>query len=259
MNRDTVETIRKKCLYGLIGYPLGHSFSQTYFTEKFRKEGIEAVYRNFEIPEIGDLPEIVRQNPGLQGFNITIPYKQAVLPYLRELSEAARIIGAVNCVCIRREKGQPVLTGYNTDAEGFRLSLADFIPPGISGALVLGNGGAARAVRYALGQLGIRFLTVSRTPRQAGEIGYAEVPAYLPTHRLIVNTTPLGTWPATGNCPDLPYGALGPQHYLFDLVYNPEITLFMQKGQEAGAHVRNGFDMLTGQAEAAWRIWQDEK
>lgn len=254
-----METIRKKHLYGLIGYPLGHSFSRNYFTEKFRREGIDAAYLNFEIPDLCKLQDILQQYPDLEGFNVTIPYKQAILPLLHRISGAAQTIGAVNCISIRREQGQPLLTGYNTDAEGFRQSLTDFIPPGITKALILGNGGAARAVRYTLQQLGMDVLTVSRTPRRAGEISYTEAGDHLPSHRLIVNTTPLGTWPDTGKCPDLPYSRLGSRHYLFDLVYNPEITLFMQKGKEAGARVCNGYAMLIGQAEAAWRIWQEKK
>ena len=179
--------------------------------------------------------------------------------YLRGLFPfgSAREIGAVNCVKIVREDNCIRLTGYNTDTEGFRLSLSDFIPPTVTRALILGNGGAAQAVRYTLKKLGISSLTVSRNPQGENEIGYADVHRYLPTHFLIVNTTPLGTWPDTATCPSIPYEQLTPAHYLFDLVYNPDITLFMQQGLQAGAHVRNGLGMLIGQAEAAWKIWNN--
>lgn len=244
-------------LYGLVGFPLGHSFSQKYFTEKFEKEKIKAFYRNFELENIAALNDIILQNPELQGFNVTIPHKQTILPYIDELNGAAREIGAVNCVKIVREDNCIRLTGYNTDTEGFRLSLSDFIPPTVTRALILGNGGAAQAVRYTLKKLGISSLTVSRNPQGENEIGYADVHRYLPTHFLIVNTTPLGTWPDTVTCPSIPYEQLTPAHYLFDLVYNPDITLFMQQGLQAGAHVRNGLGMLIGQAEAAWKIWNN--
>lgn len=245
-------------LYGLIGFPLGHSFSKKYFTEKFEKEGIKAIYLNFELENIDSLNDMILENPELSGFNVTIPHKQTILPYIDELHGAAREIGAVNCVKVVRTGDCIRLIGYNTDTEGFRASLINFMPPTTTGALILGNGGAAQAIRYTLKKLGIFSLTVSRTPQGENEIGYADIPLYLPVHTLIVNTTPLGTWPNTENCPPIPYEQLTPAHYLFDLVYNPELTLFMRKGLQAGAHVCNGLGMLTGQAEAAWKIWTND-
>lgn len=241
--------------FGLVGYPLGHSFSKKYFTEKFKKENIAGEYLNFEIQDLSALKGLLGKHPDLRGFNVTIPYKQTILPLLDKVEGAAREIGAVNCVKIQKDNGRIYLTGYNTDAEGFRASLQPFLTDTVSRALVLGSGGAARAVHYALQQLGIASLTVSRTPQPAKEIGYADVVRYLPEYRLLVNATPLGTWPNTETCPPLPYERLTARHYLFDLVYNPEITLFMKRGLEAGAHVLNGFGMLVAQAEAAWEIW----
>ncbi len=241
--------------YGLIGRSLKHSFSQRYFTEKFRCEKIEAIYLNFELADIRDVRTVVSGYPGLKGFNVTIPYKQEIIPFLDALSDEARQIGAVNCVKVSRTADGNLLTGYNTDVFGFKESLCRFIPETITKALILGNGGAAKAVRYVLDSLHIGTLTVSRTPYSVTEIGYPEVGVYLPEHKLIVNTTPLGTWPDTSQSPDIPYALLTPEHYLFDLVYNPDITTFMQRGATFGTHVRNGIEMLTGQAEKAWEIW----
>lgn len=242
-------------LYGIIGFPLGHSFSPRYFNDKFRREGIDALYRSFEIREVAAIREILNAHPDLRGFNVTIPHKQAILPYLDAVDPAAKDIGAVNCVKITTLEGKPFLTGYNTDVYGFLYTLLKFIPKTIRKALILGNGGAARSVRYALDSLGIDSLTVTRTPQVFGQIGYSEVSKFLSSHPLVVNTTPLGTWPHTADCPDIPYEALTPDHYLFDLVYNPEITTFMQKGQQQGARTSNGYAMLIGQAEMSWDIW----
>lgn len=241
--------------YGIIGFPLGHSFSKRYFTEKFRKENRDADYLNFEIRDISEILNLLAEYNNLKGFNVTIPYKQAILPFLDNISPEARKIGAVNCVKIIRKNGRPELWGYNTDVFGFKNSLLGFIPQGVTHALVLGNGGAAKAVRYVLQELGIHILTVSRTPRQSTEISYSEIAPLLPDYHLIVNTTPLGTWPDVQSCPDIPYTLLTSEHYLFDLVYNPETTAFMQKGATNGAHIRNGLEMLTGQAEKGWEIW----
>ena len=241
-------------LYGIIGFPLEHSFSPRYFNEKFHQESIDAFYRTFEIREAAEIREILNTHPNLRGVNVTIPYKQAILPYLNAIDPVAKDIKAVNCVKITTKKGKPFLTGYNTDVYGFLDALLDFIPWPIPKALILGNGGAAKAIRYVLPYLGIDFLTVSRTPRVSGEIGYSEVSRFLPDHRLIINTTPLGTWPHTADCPNLPYEALTPNHYLFDLVYNPEITTFMQKGQQQGAKTCNGYAMLTSQAEMSCHL-----
>ena len=184
-------------IYGIIGYPLGHSCSPRYFNEKFQKENIAAEYRSFEMPDIRQLSTLLQQTPDLCGFNVTIPHKQNILPFLDEISEEARAIGAVNCVKVSHPNGQPYLVGYNTDMYGFRKALLEFIPAAISKALILGNGGAAKAVRYALHSLNMEVSTVSRTPRQADEIGYAALPDLITGYPLIVNTTPLGTWPDT--------------------------------------------------------------
>lgn len=244
-------------MYGLIGYPLGHSFSKRYFTEKFAKEGIPSAYLNFEIENLGELSHVISNHPTLQGFNVTIPHKQDIIPLLDEISDEARKIGAVNCVKITRQGGGNHLSGFNTDVYGFRCSLLSFIPATIHKALILGNGGAAKAVRYVLDSLGMEVLTVSRSPQAATEIGYPEVAGLLKDFKLIVNTTPLGTWPHPEGCPDIPYSQLTPDHYLFDLVYNPETTTFMQRGSITGAHTRNGLEMLRGQAEKAWKIWNE--
>ena len=241
-------------LYGLIGYPLGHSFSQRYFTDKFAAAGIaDCAYRNFPIETIEGV-ETVLQTPGLRGFNVTIPYKQAIVPYLSGLSAEARAIGAVNCVKITPEG----LTGYNTDAYGFRRSLLNLlgnVRP--EKALVLGTGGASKAVKYVLEQLGIAFDAVSRDGKN-GAYTYGDLSEEIVrAHRLIVNATPLGTFPNAEGCPVLPYEALGAGHFLFDLVYNPAVTEFLKRGAAQGAATRNGYDMLVGQAEKAWEIWNE--
>lgn len=245
--------------YGIIGFPLGHSCSPAYFNKKFKEAEIEAEYLRFEIEDIRELENILKQYPQLPGFNVTIPHKQNILPYLHAISEEARVIGAVNCVKITYPEGKPFLTGYNTDIYGFRKALLGFIPSGITQALVLGNGGAAKAVRYVLDSLNMKVLTVSRTPKTADEIAYQEVKKLISGFPLIVNTTPLGTWPHTEGHPDIPYALLTPRHYLFDLVYNPEVTTFMQKGQAAGAHACNGYAMWLGQAEKNWEIWEGKE
>ncbi|MCC8172956.1 MAG: shikimate dehydrogenase [Odoribacter sp.] len=244
-------------IYGIIGYPLGHSFSQKYFTEKFEKENIDAQYLKFEISSIAEITSVLEGNDNLAGFNVTIPYKQQIIPYLNELSPEATKIGAVNCVKIENKGGKKKLTGYNTDACGFHHSLINFIPNNnVTHALILGNGGAAKAVRYVIDNLGIKSLTVSRTPSGENEISYDQVKNYIPTHKLIINTSPLGTSPNVESCPDIPYELLSSEHYLFDLVYNPEITKFMSEGEKMGAHTKNGFEMLIGQAEEAWKKWK---
>lgn len=246
-------------IFGIIGYPLGHSCSPAYFNKKFKEAGIAAEYLRFEMEDVGELKKVLQQYPHLQGFNVTIPHKQNILPYLNAISEEAQAIGAVNCVKVTYPEGKAYLTGYNTDMFGFRKALLDFIPEGIRKALILGNGGAAKAVRYALHTLNIEVRTVSRTPKTSHEISYAETGNYIPDHFLIVNTTPLGTWPKTEGFPPIPYELLTPDHYLFDLVYNPELTTFMQKGLAAHAHACNGYAMWLGQAEKNWEIWGMEK
>lgn len=239
-------------LYGLIGFPLGHSFSRRYFTEKFDREGIvDCEYRNFPIESIEEVSRLLSR-PELQGFNVTIPYKQQIIPYLSALSDEARAIGAVNCV--RLGPDGPV--GYNTDAFGFRRSLLSLLGGARpERALVLGTGGASKAVGYVLGELGIPFDSVSRDSNKC-RFTYGTLTAdAVSDRRLIVNATPLGTYPATEGYPPIPYEGIGPGHFLFDLVYNPPLTEFLRRGAEWGAATRNGYDMLVGQAERAWEIW----
>jgi shikimate dehydrogenase len=239
--------------YGLIGYPLSHSFSQKYFTEKFQREGITGcVYENFPLASIDEFAALIQQHPDLNGLNVTIPYKEKVIPFLTAQSEVVQTIGACNCIKI--ENGR--LTGHNTDVVGFEQSLLPLLQPHHKKALVLGTGGAAKAVHYVLNKLGIAFLEVSRTPATERQIAYQQLDeAVIHEHEVIINTSPLGMYPHINECPPLPYQALTPKHYLFDLVYNPAKTLFLQKGEEQGAAIKNGHDMLIIQAEESWRIW----
>lgn len=240
--------------FGLIGFPLSHSFSKRYFTEKFEEAGISGTHRYdlFEIEDISALPGIIAETEGLKGLNVTIPHKLNVLPYLSEIDPAAARIGAVNVVKIESDKR---LKGYNSDYYGFRRSLEEFLGGNTpQNALVLGNGGAARAIRVALEDMGIPHKLVSRT---AGEdrISYETANTLLADHTLIINCTPLGTYPKTDAAPDLDYTLLTDAHFLYDLVYNPEETLFMQKGKANGAKTINGYQMLVYQAEKSWEIW----
>lgn len=241
--------------FGLIGKKLGHSFSKKYFTQKFEREGIQnAQYELYELPEAQALNSLFQQEPELVGLNVTVPYKQDVIPLLDELDEVAAKIGAVNTISIREGK----IKGFNTDYIGFKSTLEEFYPQAVrKQALVLGTGGAAKAVWAALDALQIPYRSVSRNPNPAKqELGYDQLtPVLLQSYNLIINTTPLGMHPHTDNLPDLPYEALTEQHYLYDLVYNPEQTLFLIKGAAAGAQTCNGLDMLYRQADAAWAIW----
>jgi shikimate dehydrogenase len=239
--------------YGLIGYPLSHSFSQKYFTEKFQREQIaDCVYENFPLADISEFPTLIQQHADLCGLNVTIPYKEKVIPFLTEQSDVVKATGACNCIKINNGR----LIGYNTDVIGFENSLKPLLQPYHTKALVLGTGGAAKAVHYVLNKLGIAFTEVSRTPSKAGQIAYdkigeKEISEYL----LIINTSPVGMYPKVDECPPLPYQFLTGQHYLYDLVYNPAKTLFLQKGEAHGAAVKNGHDMLIIQAEEGWTIW----
>ncbi len=238
--------------YGIIGYPLAQSFSQKYFTRKFRASGLEGYrYDLFPLAHISEFPRVLADNPQLSGFNITIPHKERIIAFLHYRDAVVEACGACNCV--RLHNGE--LWGYNTDVVGFEQSLLPGLQPHHNKALVLGTGGAAKAVQYVLRKLGIDYSMVSRTPA-AGHLTYADLnEGLIAEHPLIVNTTPLGMYPETEHCPELPYDALTPRHYLYDLVYNPEQTLFLQKGMAAGAQVKNGYDMLVLQAEENWRIW----
>ncbi len=244
--------------YGLIGQQLSYSFSRKHFTEKFEQLGLPLVYELFELPEIDVVQKLWAANPQLVGLNVTIPYKQLVMPYLDEISPAAQAIGAVNVIHLTSGKK----IGYNTDVIGFEHSLMDLL----SGAkphraLILGTGGAAKAVFYVLEKIGVEdILFVSRSPKQAHEISYTDLAAtqHLGDHPLIVNSTPLGTYPDVETAPDLRYDQIGAQHYVFDLVYNPAETTFLKRAAANGASIQNGLPMLLGQAEAAWDIWQSE-
>ena len=241
--------------YGLIGKTLGHSFSARYFAQKFEREDLASSchYGLYELSDIGQVEEFVRQSPNLVGFNVTIPYKQQIIPHLNSLSEEAREIGAVNCVKIMAN-GE--LKGYNTDVDGVRLTLDKLVGSAdVGGALVLGSGGASQAVKYVLKERNIPYLIISRD-RAKGDITYAELThEVISNNRLIINTSPVGMYPHVDDAPALPYQALSSSHFLFDLVYNPEQTKFMKLGSEAGAHVTSGLDMLYAQAESAWQIW----
>lgn len=239
--------------FGLIGKKLSHSFSKKYFTEKFEREGIQDTsYELYELPDAKELSALLQREPELVGLNVTVPYKQDVLPLLDEIDQAATKIGAVNTIRISGGK----LKGYNTDYIGFKDSLDEFYPQQARGqALVLGTGGAAKAVWAALNALQIPYMAVSRTP-DSDELSYEQLtPALLQNYNLIINTTPIGMHPHTEAAPPLPYGALSAAHYLYDLVYNPEETQFLKKGAAAGAQTCNGLGMLYRQADAAWEIW----
>jgi shikimate dehydrogenase len=243
--------------FGLIGYPLGHSFSGKYFKEKFQRAAIEdCSYSNFEIPEISFLQEILK-DPELKGLNVTIPYKESVIPFLHKKDSVVEEIGACNCIQI--DLGQ--LKGFNTDVKGFEESLSEKLIEADRRALILGTGGSSKAVAWVLKKKGIPFLFVSRkSSGSARQITYGDLNRELmEKHTLIINSTPLGMEPETGACPPIPYEWIGSQHYLFDLVYNPVKTLFLTKGEAVGARIKNGADMLAIQAEASWEIWNSEK
>lgn len=242
--------------FGLIGYPLGHSFSQKYFTEKFTKEHIEARYLNFPIESIEEFPNLLEKHPYLAGLNVTIPYKQQVTEYLDEVDHVAREAGAVNVIKITWEGSKPHLKGYNSDIIGFSRSIEPLLLSHHKKALILGTGGASKAVAYALKELGLFYRFVSRTPKHPSHVSYESLnEEILKDYTVIVNTTPSGMSPKTNECPPLPFNGISSQHLAFDLIYNPETTLFMQKCREKGAVVKNGLEMLHLQAESAWEIW----
>lgn len=238
--------------YGLIGKPLTHSFSKRYFSEKFERESIlDASYELFEIDSIDQLSMLLLERPDLHGLNVTIPFKQSVLSLLSE-SHIPAELGA--CNCIRIVEGRCI--GYNTDWIGFERSLRPLLEPRYRAALVLGTGGASLAVTYVLRQLGIPFTQVGRTLSAKAAVTYSQLSdADIQAHQLIINTTPLGTYPDIDSLPALPYQALGAGHLLYDLVYNPAISAFLQQGIKVGARVKNGEEMLQLQAEESWKIW----
>ncbi|GMQ30038.1 shikimate dehydrogenase [Algoriphagus confluentis] len=240
--------------FGLIGYPLGHSFSKKYFTAKFENENMaDCQFELYEIPQIGDFPRVLEENPELEGMAVTIPYKEQVMAFLDELDPACQAIGAVNCIRIREGKKK----GFNTDYVGFKHSLQAWLENQIPPAMVLGTGGASKAVKKALEDLGVEYLSVSRSPGEH-TLSYQQLQSesgLLSTYPLLINTTPLGTFPKVEGIPDLPLDQLTASNLVYDLVYNPPITRLMQECLDRGGKAKNGQDMLELQAEAAWKIW----
>lgn len=240
--------------FGLIGKTLKHSFSQTYFAEKFKKEHIkDCSYENFELQSIEQLQQLVDRDPDLEGLNVTIPYKQEVIPFLHTSDDIVSAVGACNCIRISNQK----LYGFNTDSPAFRASLSKELRSHHSKALVLGTGGASKAVQFALQQLGISFQIVSRTNSRSA-ISYQDLDEeIMTTHTVIINTTPVGMYPHVEDEVPLPYRFITPEYLLFDLVYNPVKTKFLSRGEEKGAQIKNGWEMLVLQAEESWKIWND--
>lgn len=245
--------------YGLIGYPLGHSFSIGYFNEKFANENIDAQYINFEIPSIDNLVEVLSSNPQLRGLNVTIPYKEQVIRYLDSISPEAQAIGAVNVIRVSQKGNQTFLRGFNSDVIGFTKSIEPLLERYHRKALILGTGGAAKAVDYGFKSLGLETQMVSRS-RKTGAITYDDVKAEtIEEYNVLVNCTPLGLYPNVDLCPTLPYNAMNSRTLLYDLLYNPDETLFMRKGREQGATVKNGLEMLLLQAFASWEFWNGKE
>lgn len=244
--------------FGLIGFPLSHSFSKKFFTEKFAAEGIAAEYLNFEIENISQLPHILTTHHNLEGLNVTIPYKEQVISYLDFIDESAAQIQAVNTIRIIRSGHHISLRGYNTDIQGFQESIKPLLQKHHHKALVLGTGGASKAIVKALENLKIETILVSRNPEpeEKGEISYGDLDEdVMANYKIIVNTTPIGTFPKVEGCPSIPFDLITPKHLLFDLVYNPQVTEFLKQGKQRGAATSNGLDMLHLQALAAWEIW----
>ena len=246
--------------YGLIGYPLGHSFSISYFNQKFADEGINAKYENFEIENIDQLQEVLDMNPDLRGLNVTIPYKEKVIEYLDSITPEAQSIGAVNVIRVTHEGKKIKLKGYNSDVIGFTKSIEPMLDKKWhQKALILGTGGASKAINYGLKSLGLETVFVSRYQRP-GTIQYEQItPEVVREYNVIVNCTPLGMYPHTDECPLLPYEAMDYHTILYDLIYNPDETLFMKRGRAHGAEVKNGLEMLLLQAFVSWEFWHEQK
>lgn len=231
--------------------------SEMFFNQKFEAEHIDARYLNFELPDIGDLMELICEYPCLRGFNVTIPYKEQVIPYLNEMDSLAQRVGAVNVIKVSQSGGRLHLVGHNSDVVGFRDSIAPMLHSRHTDALILGTGGASKAVACALEDLGINYTKVSRTPSEC-QLGYDQLsPSVMKRCLVIVNTTPLGMYPDIDRCPDIPYDLLTPDHLCYDLLYNPDRTLFLKKAAEHGAVTKNGLEMLLLQAFESWRIWNE--
>ncbi|MCQ2083810.1 MAG: shikimate dehydrogenase [Bacteroidaceae bacterium] len=244
-------------LFGLIGKPLGHSKSEQLFKTRFNREHISADYCNFELDSIEELPGIISANPNLCGFNVTIPYKEAVIPFLDELDESARAVGAVNTVKVTRDGSSVRLTGYNTDCTGFMESIKEHVGERRK-ALILGTGGVSKAVKHAFDLLGIESRFVSRNST-FDTMGYYELsPSIMDEYQIIVNCTPVGMYPNNDQCPDIPYSFLSAEHLVYDVIYNPQETLFMKKSREYGATAIGGENMFELQAAASWKIWNEK-
>ena len=247
--------------YGLIGYPLAHSYSKDYFNQKFKSEGIDAEYVNFEIKDVREMKFVLKENPDLCGLNVTLPYKMSVIPLLDSITNNARNIGAVNVIKFKRGGlfGKLLLEGHNSDITGFKQSIEPLLNDTHQKALILGTGGASKAIYHGLLQLGITSTFVARTKEKDIQcITYEEVsPQTIQEHTVIVHSTPLGMYPNTDVCVNIPYQYITPHHILYDLLYNPDETLFMKKGKEQGATVKNGLEMLLLQAFISWQIWTD--
>lgn len=246
--------------FGLVGFPLSHSFSETYFSEKFFRENIkDCCYVNFPLENICDIVGLIKNTPDLSGLNVTIPYKQDVIDYIDEIDGNAKKIGAVNTIKICSSENAVFTKGYNTDCVGFEISLKPLLRKHHKTALILGSGGASKAVKFVLDSKGISYTQVSRTKSDIQTLTYNELnKEVMSSHQLIVNTTPLGMYPDSGQSPDIPYELITPEHLLYDLIYNPAETLFLKKGAAQGAQTKNGLEMLYLQAEKAWEIWNDK-
>jgi len=242
--------------FGLIGFPLSHSFSRKFFTDKFSDEGTDAEYLNFEIENISQLSHVIASHPALEGLNVTIPFKEQVIRFLDDIDEAAAQIHAVNTIRINRSGRHVTLHGYNTDIHGFQESIRQLIQKYHHKALVLGTGGASKAVVKALENLKIDTILVSRNPEEKGELSYNDLDEdVMDNYKIIVNTTPIGTYPNIEGCPAIPFELITTKHLMFDLVYNPEVTEFLKQGKKRGATIKNGLEMLHLQALASWEIW----
>jgi len=244
-------------LYGLIGYPLGHSFSKQYFTEKFEKEGLtDCYFEAFPISSIDQFPELLKKNNDLKGLSVTIPYKEKVLDFVTEFSDEVKFIGATNCIKISGDN----LKAFNTDIIGFENYFCNLLQPHHKKALILGTGGASKAVQFVLRKLGIEFSVVTRNENsKVGYINYNKIDEQIMREcQIIINCSPVGMSPAENVCPDIPYQFINSGYYLYDLVYKPAKTLFLQRGEHKGALIQNGYEMLLIQAEASWEIWNND-
>jgi len=240
-------------IYGLIGYPLGHSFSKEYFSKKFRKENIAGcIFENYPLASINALQDLLMQTPSLKGFSVTIPYKEKIIPFLNEITPKAQSAGSVNCVRISDNK----LLGFNTDVVGFEKSIRPLLTLKNNQALVLGTGGASKSVQFVLNKLNIDFRIVSRNPLIFNHLSYSQLDATIMTqYNIIINCTPVGMFPNVNDCPEIPYSLITSSHILFDLVYNPDPSLFLKHGKSRGAVIKSGMEMLEIQAEESWKIW----